>query len=68
MLDCLELCELSEEEVRAIAEHEHIPEVVALELGDYLIRGPTAGCWSATCSSMTSRPLSGAAIWSAPLS
>jgi hypothetical protein len=38
--DCLELCALSEEEIRAIAEHEHIPEIVALELGDYLVRGP----------------------------
>jgi hypothetical protein len=38
--DCLELCELSEEEIRAIAEHEHLPEIVALELGDYLMRGP----------------------------
>jgi hypothetical protein len=38
--DCLELCELTEEQIRAIAEHEHIPEIVALELGDYLIRGP----------------------------
>ena len=37
--DCLGLCELSEEEVRAIAEHEHLPEVVALELGNYLMRG-----------------------------
>ena len=38
--DCLELCELSEEEILAIAEHEHLPEIVALELGDYLMRGP----------------------------
>jgi len=38
--DCLELCQLSEEEILAIAEHEHIPEIVALELGDYLVRGP----------------------------
>jgi hypothetical protein len=38
--DCLELCELSEEEIQAIAEHEHIPEIVALELGNYLVRGP----------------------------
>jgi hypothetical protein len=38
--DCLGLCQLSEEEIRAIAEHEHLPEIVALELGDYLIRGP----------------------------
>ena len=31
--DCVGLCELSEAEIRAIAEHEHLPEVVALELG-----------------------------------
>ena len=35
--DCIALCGLSEEEVAAIAEHEHIPEIAALELGDYLI-------------------------------
>jgi hypothetical protein len=35
--DCLSLCELSEEEIDAIAEHEHIPEMVALELGNYLV-------------------------------
>lgn len=34
--DCLGLCELTEEEIRAIAEHEHLPELVALELGQYL--------------------------------
>jgi hypothetical protein len=28
---------LTEEEVEAIAEHEHIPEIVAAELGCYLI-------------------------------
>ena len=38
--DCLGLCELSEEEIRAIAEHEHVPEIVALEFGSYLMRGP----------------------------
>jgi hypothetical protein len=38
--DCLELCDLTDEEIRAIAEHEHIPEIVALELGNHLIRGP----------------------------
>ena len=43
--DCLELCALSDEEIRAIAEHEHTPEIVALELGDFLIRGPEASCW-----------------------
>ena len=43
--DCLGLCELTEEEIRAIAEHEHLPQIVALELGNYLMRGPTANCW-----------------------
>jgi hypothetical protein len=38
--DCLGLCQLSEEEIRAIAEHEHLPQIVALELGSYLMRGP----------------------------
>lgn len=35
--DCLAMCELTEDEVRAIAQHEHIPEVVAAELGNYLV-------------------------------
>ncbi|MBK8889317.1 MAG: hypothetical protein IPN75_02485 [Dechloromonas sp.] len=35
--DCIELSELTEEEILAISEHEHIPEMVALELGNYLI-------------------------------
>ncbi len=34
--DCIELSELTEEEILAIAEHEHIPEMVAVELGNYL--------------------------------
>jgi uncharacterized hydantoinase/oxoprolinase family protein len=34
--DCLDLCELTEDEVLAIAEHENLPEVVALELGNAL--------------------------------
>jgi hypothetical protein len=38
--DCLALCELTEEEVLAIAEHEHIPEMAALELGNYLVHAP----------------------------
>lgn len=38
--DCLALCELSEDEVDAIAEHEHLPEVVAMELGQYLCHTP----------------------------
>ena len=38
--DCLVLCGLTDEEVQAIALHEHLPEIVALELGNCLIRGP----------------------------
>jgi len=34
--DCLDFSELTEEEVLAIAEHENLPEAVALELGDVL--------------------------------
>lgn len=35
--DCVGMCELTEEEVDAIAEHEHIPNIVATELGNYLV-------------------------------
>ena len=38
--DCLDLCELEEDEVEAIAEHEHLTEIAALELGNYLIHSP----------------------------
>ena len=34
--DCIGLCELTEEEILAIAEHEHIPAMTAIELGSYL--------------------------------
>lgn len=34
--DCVGLCDLSEEEIEAIARHEHIPAIVAAELGYYL--------------------------------
>lgn len=35
--DCVGMCELTEAEVDAIAEHEHIPKIVATELGSYLV-------------------------------
>ncbi len=35
--DCVGICDLTEEEVDAIAEHEHIPNIVATELGNYLV-------------------------------
>jgi len=38
--DCVELCGLTEEEVLAIAQHEHIPAIVAAELGNYLSNSP----------------------------
>ena len=38
--DCIALSHLSEEEVSAIAEHERIPEMTAIEYGDYLIQTP----------------------------
>lgn len=38
--DCLALCDLSVDEIAAIAEHEHLPEMAALGYGDYLIHGP----------------------------
>lgn len=34
--DCLALSGLTEEEVEAIAEHEHLPAIVAAELANYL--------------------------------
>ena len=38
--DCLAFCDLSEEEVLAIAQHEHIPEMAAIEFGHYLVHAP----------------------------
>ncbi len=37
--DCVGLCDLDETEIESIAEHEHIPEMIALELGNYIIHG-----------------------------
>jgi hypothetical protein len=38
--DCIALSSLSEEEIAAIAEHEHLPMIVATELGNYLVQTP----------------------------
>ena len=35
--DCLALCGLSEAEIAAIAEHEHLPQMPAALLGQYLL-------------------------------
>ena len=38
--DCIAFSGLSEEEVAAIGEHEHIPQVAACALADYLLKQP----------------------------
>jgi len=35
--DCIALSDLTEKEIDAIAEHEHLPEMVAVELGCCLV-------------------------------
>ena len=37
--DCIGLCGLTEAEVKAIAEHEHIPEIAAATLARHLLVG-----------------------------
>jgi hypothetical protein len=37
--DCIGLCGLTKEEVLAVAEHEHLPEVAATALAQYLMSG-----------------------------
>jgi hypothetical protein len=41
--DCIGLCGLSEDEVDAISEHEHIPEIAAAALAQYLLNQPHGG-------------------------
>ena len=36
--DCIAFCGLTEEEVLAIAEHEHVPEIVAAGLAETLLK------------------------------
>jgi hypothetical protein len=38
--DCVALCDLNDEEIRAIAQHEHIPMMAAMALGTYLVHTP----------------------------
>jgi hypothetical protein len=38
--DCIALCGLTEQEVSAIAEHEHVPEIAAAAMGRYLLKEP----------------------------
>jgi hypothetical protein len=41
--DCIGLCGLDEDEVAAIAEHEHIPEIAAAALASCLAKQPHGG-------------------------
>lgn len=38
--DCIGLSTLTPEEVDAIADHEHCSEIIAVELGSYLLQSP----------------------------
>lgn len=38
--DCVGMSELTAEEIDAIAEHEHVPAIVAVEMGRYLVTTP----------------------------
>lgn len=38
--DCIAMSDLTEDEVEAIAEHEHLPMMAALEMGWYLVQTP----------------------------
>ncbi len=35
--ECLEMCDLSDDEIEAIAEHEHVEPMIAMALGKYLV-------------------------------
>jgi hypothetical protein len=41
--DCIGLCGLDEDEVAAISEHEHITEMAAAALANYLLTQPHGG-------------------------
>lgn len=41
--DCLALCGLTNDELRALAEHEHIPDIAATALAQYLLNQPGGG-------------------------
>jgi hypothetical protein len=40
MKDCIDMCGLTEKEVMAIAEREHVPEMAAAAMGRYLLKKP----------------------------
>ncbi len=38
--DCIAMCGLDEDEIDALSEHEHIPEIAATALASYLLHQP----------------------------
>ena len=40
LIDIKGMCECTEDEIEAIADHECVPEVIASELGAYLLHSP----------------------------
>jgi hypothetical protein len=62
--DCIALCGLKEEEVRAIAEHEHVPDIAAAAMVRYLLKKPEG----LIASTMTFAPLPRAATTIMPRS
>lgn len=44
MQDLLDYCDLSRGEVEAIAEHEHVPLVIAAEMSECLLSSPEGVC------------------------
>lgn len=42
--ECIDFSDLSEEEIEAIAEHEHVPEIVAAEIGATLLQSTSGVC------------------------
>lgn len=42
--ECIDFSDLSEDEIEAIAEHEHVPEIVAAEIGSSLLQTNSGVC------------------------
>lgn len=38
--DCVDMCDIDEDEILAIAEHEHVPEIIAAEMAQYVVHAP----------------------------
>ena len=42
--ECIDFSDLSEDEIEAIAEHEHVPEIIAAEIGATLLQTTSGVC------------------------